>query len=159
MFSATIRVTFDAAHRVLGHLGKCRYLHGHSYVAELTFTRLNPETLDELGFVEDFSILKNAVKDWINFHWDHNMILNQDDPIFKILGKIPSPIEYCLNDITGGREPYCMDKGINPTAENMAKVLYHVVDKDVLPKVRDIRITKVRIQETENSWAEYEEKL
>src|SRR3989304_5616752 len=32
----TTRFTFDAAHRILGHPGKCAYLHGHTYHLEVT---------------------------------------------------------------------------------------------------------------------------
>lgn len=34
--------TFDAAHRILGHPGKCAYLHGHTYHLEVTVWSEDP---------------------------------------------------------------------------------------------------------------------
>lgn len=45
---------FDAAHRILGHAGKCGYLRAHSYRLEVTVTATG---LDELGMVMDFDDL------------------------------------------------------------------------------------------------------
>ena len=36
MITATRRIQFAAGHRVFGHEGKCRWLHGHNFVAFLT---------------------------------------------------------------------------------------------------------------------------
>ena len=32
--TCTRRIEFDAAHRVMGHEGKCKHLHGHRYALE-----------------------------------------------------------------------------------------------------------------------------
>ncbi len=39
-------LTFDAAHRILGHPGKCAYLHGRTYRLEVT---VGAEQLDRRG--------------------------------------------------------------------------------------------------------------
>ena len=36
MITATRRIQFAAGHRVFGHEGKCRYLHGHNFIAFVT---------------------------------------------------------------------------------------------------------------------------
>src|SRR5262245_52482042 len=77
----TRKLEFDAGHRVLGHGGKCRHLHGHRYVAEVT---CYAEELDKLGFVVDFSVIKTVVGDWIDENFDHNMILNPKDPLWTV---------------------------------------------------------------------------
>ena len=101
------KIEFDAAHRVYGHEGKCKYLHGHRYSLEAEFSAT---TLDALGRVIDFSVIKERVGEWINTHWDHNTILWEQD---KPLG----------DDITRhtGKEPYYLKH--NPTAENLALFL------------------------------------
>lgn len=104
MFECTRRIEFDAGHRVIGHKNKCKYLHGHRYVLEITAKSAN---LDELGMVVDFGELKEIIKSWIDHYLDHNTILSVHD---KKLGDFVSAHTgqkvYFLND--------------NPTAENIA---------------------------------------
>jgi 6-pyruvoyltetrahydropterin/6-carboxytetrahydropterin synthase len=53
------RFGFEAAHRLPGHPGKCRELHGHSYRLVVTVER----ALDEgSGMVIDFGELKQIVR-------------------------------------------------------------------------------------------------
>ena len=78
----TRKFTFDAAHRLINHKGKCANLHGHRYVAEIT---LQAKQLDELGMVVDFSEVKRIIGDWIDHRWDHNTILHPGDPFNRIL--------------------------------------------------------------------------
>ena len=137
----TQRIEFDSGHRVLGHGGKCRHLHGHRYVAEITFeaTKLN-----DLGMVIDFGDVKRIIGSWINEHWDHNMILNSEDPLAS-------------SDINTvalvGREPFIMS--VNPTAENMAAFLFYQ-SKDLLAMEEiDVRVVNVTIYETPNCRAAY----
>lgn len=55
--SVVRRYTFEAAHSLEWHNGKCRRLHGHSYKVEVTVTR----PLDDRGVVIEFSELDDAV--------------------------------------------------------------------------------------------------
>lgn len=129
------RIEFDAGHRVLGHGGKCKHLHGHRYVAEV---EIASDALDELGMVIDFSEVKCLVKNWIDANWDHNLLLNPDDPQRLHL------------DATEERRPYIMPHG-NPTAENLAAVLWEECRK-IFPR---LTIASVTIWETPNCRAEY----
>ncbi|NIM01205.1 MAG: 6-carboxytetrahydropterin synthase QueD, partial [Acidobacteria bacterium] len=62
------RFEFEAAHRLPDHPGKCRELHGHSYVLYVEVER----ALDESsGMVIDFSDLKSIVKDGVVNRLDH----------------------------------------------------------------------------------------
>src|SRR5712671_4355896 len=106
MISCTRRFEFDAAHRVLGHKGNCRHLHGHRYSVEVT---ISVNELDALGMVIDFADLKELVGGWINKYLDHNILLNTDDLVLPHL-------------IHEERRPYLM--GCNPTAENIAREIY-----------------------------------
>jgi 6-pyruvoyltetrahydropterin/6-carboxytetrahydropterin synthase len=146
MFTATRKFTFDAGHRVLGHTGKCRFIHGHTYTAEVTVK----SDVNSLGMVIDFAVLKARIGDWINIHWDHNFLCHRDDPLLG-LDEQTSLITY-REAAFGGRAPYVMGDG-NPTAENMAKELYTVAS--ALLKHFDISVTRVRIHETPNCFADY----
>lgn len=139
MITVTRRLEFDAAHRVLGHEGKCKNLHGHRYVAEI---KVWANGLDTLGRVIDFSVIKEKVGKWIDERWDHNVLLNSSDPIAHHISMLENE----------DKSPYLfMSK--NPTAENIAKELYevasHILKSDI------IQIKRVRIYETPNCWADY----
>lgn len=54
--------------------GKCRQLHGHTYVINLT---IGGDQLDELGFLVDFKTLKQTIHD----RFDHTLI--NEDEYFK----------------------------------------------------------------------------
>ena len=110
----TQRIEFDSGHRVLGHGGKCRHLHGHRYVAEVV---VSAKVMNDLGMVIDFGNVKRIIGDWIDSYWDHNLILNTADPLLK-LGM--------SHEVFAGREPFIMPGDMNPTAENMAQVLFTV---------------------------------
>ena len=62
--------TFAAAHRIEGHAGECRNLHGHNYRVRVC---VGAETLDEIGMVLDFAELKAAVRDVVG-RFDHRVI-------------------------------------------------------------------------------------
>src|SRR5690606_40371968 len=47
----------SCGHRVVGHEGKCRFLHGHNYRIHFTVAA---DQLDEIGRVVDFSVIKRS---------------------------------------------------------------------------------------------------
>jgi 6-pyruvoyl tetrahydropterin synthase/QueD family protein len=104
----TRRLEWDAGHRVLGHEGRCRHLHGHRYVAEVTVAA--PE-LDDLGMVIDFSVLKEKVGGWIDREWDHNMMLHVSDPL-AVMWRSGNDRTTVLGDVQkdvfAGKAPYVM---------------------------------------------------
>lgn len=149
MAEITRRFEFDAAHRVLGHEGKCANLHGHRYVALVT---VETAELDTLGRVIDYSVLKEEIGRWIDRKWDHNTLLNSDDPLVSILGdqslkeleKLP-PSETLHTNL---KMPYVFEKN-NPTAENIAAYLLTVC-KVILNRYPELEVTKVEVFETPN---------
>jgi 6-pyruvoyltetrahydropterin/6-carboxytetrahydropterin synthase len=66
--SVTRRFSFEAAHQLPWHPGKCASLHGHSYQLDVTVTG----TLTEDGVVIDFADLKAAVQDHVLKDYDHS---------------------------------------------------------------------------------------
>lgn len=137
MITITRKLEFDYGHRVLGHEGKCRFLHGHRGVAEIT---VRAPQLDSVGRVIDFGVVKQLVGKWIDDNWDHNLLLNGDDP----------QLEYLRT--TEDRSPYVMAIEGNPTAENMARHLYSVA-VTLLPP--NMQVVNVRIWETPACYADF----
>ena len=140
MIECTRRIEFDAGHRVIGHQHKCKYLHGHRYILEVT---AKSKSLDDLGMVVDFGELKAIIKGWIDKNFDHNVILHQDD---KELGNLISQ--------QTGQDIYYLES--NPTAENIALHL----KSDIIPMLftkNSFNIVKIRLFETPNSYVEMNE--
>jgi len=137
MITCTRKLEFDAAHRIIDHESKCKMLHGHRYVIEVTF---EAKELDNLGRIIDFGDVKEIFGSWVDENLDHNTILNIKD---KKLG------ENIAN--TTGQKIYYLEE--NPTAENIAKHLFN----DIAPKLfKDFaaKIVQIKIYETPNCSAQ-----
>lgn len=131
MYSVTRLIHFCYGHRLLEYSGKCRRLHGHNGKVEITIER---KDLDKLGFVMDFEEIKEKVQRWVDAELDHKMLLNERDPMAKLL--------------KDQGEPIVVMKG-NPTAERIARHIYDYA------KSRKLPVRSVRLWETVNSFAEY----
>jgi 6-pyruvoyltetrahydropterin/6-carboxytetrahydropterin synthase len=140
----TRKFEFDAGHRVLRHESKCANLHGHRYVAELTVVS---SSLDDVGRVVDFSVIKDVVGGWIDHFWDHNLILHPDDPL--VVETAPQE----KTKIFGPKSPYVMPNDWNPTAENMVRVLFRAAEVS-LAASPSLKVAHVRLYETPNCWAD-----
>jgi len=134
------RLTFCAGHRVVGHEGKCRNLHGHNYVV---YVKARAQQLDSVGRVIDFSVLKEKVGGWINERWDHKFVLWQEDEV---------GIE-AVRRGNGATVDAVFLLPSNPTAENLATYLLHVVCPSVLYGT-GVEVFRVIVEETENCSAE-----
>ncbi len=75
---ATITRQFqvDYGHRLQGHEGKCKHVHGHRGVFEFTF---DAPQLDKLGRVVDFGVVKELIGTWLDTNWDHAFIAGDKD--------------------------------------------------------------------------------
>jgi 6-pyruvoyltetrahydropterin/6-carboxytetrahydropterin synthase len=133
MFRVTREIDFCYGHRLLDYEGKCRYLHGHNGRAAIA---IEGSKLDHRGMLVDFSDIKRAVSTWIDQNLDHRMLLRRDDPIVPMLQKMGEPL-------------YLLDE--NPTAENIAKLIYDQSRSLNLP----VPIVEVRLWETPNCFATY----
>lgn len=131
MFIVTKKINFSYGHRLLNYDGKCKYLHGHNGKLEIDIAS---KTLDDRGMVMDFSDVKKIVKAWIDNTIDHKMLLRYDDPLLEYLKEKGEPI-------------FVMQA--NPTAENIAKLIYDFMVSQGLP------VQEVRLWETETSFATY----
>jgi 6-pyruvoyltetrahydropterin/6-carboxytetrahydropterin synthase len=131
MFQVTREIRFCYGHRLLNYAGKCRHLHGHNGRAVIT---LAAPRLDDLGMVMDFSEIKRVVAGWIDANLDHRMLLHRDDPALAYLRQQGEPI-------------FQLD--VNPTAENIAKLIYDFAVGQGFP------VVEVRLWETDDSYATY----
>ena len=131
MYTVTKEVHFCYGHRLLNHQGKCRHLHGHNATAVI---RLESAELDDLGMVCDFSEIGSYVKGWIDANLDHNMLLHELDPVLPGLQ-------------ASGERIYVMQA--NPTAENIAKLIFDQVASGGFP------VVEVSLYETDSALASY----
>lgn len=106
MFTISKSFSFCYGHRLLGDEGKCKNLHGHT-ARVVVF--IESQDLDGQGMVCHFDKLKAGVGTWINENLDHSMLLSKNDPAVVALKGI-------------GERVFVMDE--NPTAENIAKLIY-----------------------------------
>lgn len=71
------------AHRQHNHNGHCALIHGHNWEFHFSFTA---EQLDINGFVLDFGGEEmQALKKFVNDHFDHALVLNAGDPQLPFL--------------------------------------------------------------------------
>jgi 6-pyruvoyltetrahydropterin/6-carboxytetrahydropterin synthase len=140
----TKRFTFEASHQLPWHDGKCKNLHGHSYVLEVTVRGniTQPELSSkgevrntqrpDTGMVADFSVISSVVKPYIAEFLDHKH----------------------LNDLLR-----------NPTAEMLLAFLCGPegfrgqLDDELAKNFHGVYeaapfVCKMRLYETETSWAE-----
>ena len=134
--TCTRRLEFDAAHRVKLHESKCKYVHGHRYVVEIT---MSAPRLDAVGRVIDFGVMKEKLGRWLDENWDHTTLLWEED---RELGE-------AIAAQTGQQIAYMPN---NPTAENIAAYLLEVV----CPALFDapLKVESIIVQETPNCRAE-----
>lgn len=74
MYTLIVRASFEAAHSIPGHKGKCARLHGHSYRVEAEFSG---SELDALGMLHDFADLNEALRRVLPDHTFLNEVLQQ----------------------------------------------------------------------------------
>lgn len=134
--TATRRIQFCAGHRVWGHESKCAHLHGHNYVA---LFEAEAASLDSIGRVIDFGVLKERLGGWIERMWDHGFLLYRLDTSLAYFESLAAG--------HAAQKLYVMDD--NPTAENMALHLLREVGPKVLAGT-GVRLVSVTVWETEN---------
>jgi len=129
--------TWEMGHRLTFHKGKCKKLHGHSYKCVIEING----TPDSNGMVLDYYDLSKIVNPIID-ELDHSiMVYNEDKDLISALEKLNSK-KVVVNYET--------------TAEN---ICYYLIDKIKSSLPENIISLKVRVLETENSYAEEEIRL
>lgn len=141
MITANRYHDFSAGHRVFGHESKCAHLHGHNYRVHFSIQPFGDGSLDDIGRVLDFSVIKTTLCDWLEKNWDHKMLIWEKDKQFVEALTLLDPAGLVV-------VPF------NPTAENMAVHLMYVVAPEILPD--EVRLCKVTIEETRKCSVTYE---
>lgn len=131
MFQVSQEIDFCYGHRLLNYAGKCRSLHGHNGRAVVL---LEGETLDTRGMLVDFSDIKRELAGWVDEQLDHRMILCDRDPALPALRELGEPL-------------HIID--CNPTAENIARLIYEHAELQGFP------VVAVTLWETRRSCATF----
>lgn len=133
--TATKEITFDMAHRLSFHEGKCKNIHGHTYKLQATF---EADVLEN-GLVVDFYNINTLLKK-ITDVFDHSIMLYNGDGVNVVLLSV---LKQCGMKI--------VETDYEPTAENMAKEIFEILSNKNTDRCR---VTKVRLYETPTSYAE-----
>ncbi|TLU75017.1 6-carboxytetrahydropterin synthase QueD [Mannheimia varigena] len=138
MFKIAKEFSFDMAHMLDGHDGKCQNLHGHTYKLQVEVTGDLYESGAKRGMVMDYSDLKAIVKCHILDPMDHAFIYDlhngRESQVAQLLIDLKSKV-YGIPSRT--------------TAEEMAKYMFEKLEKVGLP------VSLIRLWETPTSYCEY----
>ncbi|MBI1932241.1 MAG: 6-carboxytetrahydropterin synthase [Ignavibacteriales bacterium] len=126
---------WEMGHRLQCHKGKCHNLHGHSYKLIVEFSgEINNE-----GMVLDYFDVKDIVGPLVE-ELDHTIIISdQDSELIDAIQKLKSA-HVIVN--------------FESTAENLCKYFLKKISEKKLAD--NVTIIKVRVCETENTYAEDE---
>ena len=104
--------------------------------AGLAWAAAGGATVDAVGRIVDFSLIKKRLLGWLDAHWDHAFILFSEDAeaIAAVRASRPSKL-FLL--------PW------NPTAENIARLIYEKTKESGFP------VVEVKLWETESCNASY----
>ncbi len=140
----TTRLEFDSGHRIPNHKSQCRNLHGHRYVLEITLSGdiITQENASENGMVMDFSDVKSIAKESVVNVWDHAFLVYQHDmEVLNFLNSLPNHKTVVFPTV--------------PTAENMALEAFRILKSKYHDTYGNhLKLEKVRLYETPNSWAD-----
>lgn len=126
----------SVGHRVTNHESKCQHLHGHNYRIHF---HCEAPSLDEVGRVIDFSVIKSTLCMWLEDNWDHHFLVYCLDPLAQALK---------------GIDPTVVEVPFNPTAENIAIHLVNVIAPELL-KDTGVTLVECIVEETRKCSASY----
>jgi len=140
----TTRLEFDAGHRIPHHNSQCRNLHGHRYVIEITLGGdiIKKDQTSENGMVMDFSDVKRIARESVVGVWDHAFLVYKNDrSVLDFLNSLPDHKTVVFEEV--------------PTAENMAAEAFRILQNQYQDTFGNhLKLTRVRLYETPNSWAD-----
>ncbi len=130
---------WEMGHRLPMHKGLCRNIHGHSYEAHVILSG----ELDEQGMVMDYFDMKGLIQSKVD-ELDHAFLCDSSDAaVLEFL--LEHKLKHVIVDFP-------------TTAENIAHMLCaHVVS--MLPSGHRLDAVKIRVFETEKTYAEVEQSL
>ena len=137
---------FSAGHRIVGHESKCALIHGHNWRVHFTCA-VRDDNLDKVGRVLDFQHVEALLCQWLETNWDHKFLAFDADPIINAI------TEQCMKRTEDTDYAYetwrrsIVLLPFNPTSENMAHYLLHIVAPNQLLGTR-VQCLRVRVDET-----------
>jgi 6-pyruvoyltetrahydropterin/6-carboxytetrahydropterin synthase len=126
-------VQIDTSHRLLHYEGKCANLHGHRWKVEI-WMEGEPDPATQI--LIDYSMIKKIVD-----KYDHQIILNQDDPMVSRIREFHQVIT------TPG----------DPTSELMAVLIRNDLYEFCRDQGIKATVPKIRVWESPTSFAELTE--
>jgi len=138
-----IRITkefrYEGAHALYKYDGKCRNIHGHSYVLYVTVkgTPIDDDSNCKNGMLLDFSDFKRIVNDTIVEKFDHALVLRNELPMALELGSAYEKV--VLLDF-------------QPTCENLIVYFASVISSH-LPD--NVQLHSLRLHESPSSFVEW----
>lgn len=132
---------FEMAHALWNYDGKCKNIHGHTYILYVTIIGepINDPQNYKNGMVMDFGDLKKIVKEQIFDTHDHFVAVNGNSPHAEIKFE-----DYKIVNV--------QRKNYQPTCENMVMEFVDIIKK-YLPK--NVDLYSVKLHETQTSAAEW----
>ena len=139
----TKQFSFEMAHALRNYDGLCRNIHGHSYKMDITLAGqpLRDEFSPKNGMVMDFGDLKRIVNEEIISLLDHALVLN-------------AKTDTQLVDVLKQNYEKIVIVEFQPTTENL---LNFIADKLKTKLSERVKLTRVRLRETDTSYADWEE--
>lgn len=132
--------TFDAAHQLPKHEGKCRNVHGHTYKLEVVIQGVL-EFDDDIGMFMDFGDVSKIVKETVLDRIDHSFIWNGR------MGQGQASIH--------SQDVKIFDLGKETTAENLTLAFFGMLEKQINTSDGKIKLYAVTVWETPTSWASF----
>lgn len=144
MLTISRKISFDSGHRIPDHNSKCRNLHGHHYVMNITLhgdlitTKGNPYE----GMIIDFYDIKLIAQKYLINKWDHAFFVYKEDNIIKnFLETLPDHKTIILDNI--------------PTVENLANTAFEILSNAYKNYLNiGLKLKSLKLYETPNCWAE-----
>ena len=142
---AVLRITkefrYEGAHALPGYDGKCRNIHGHSYILYVTVKgepcSNGEDNPAKEGMIIDFKVLKGIVEENIIDKFDHALVLRHGTPLAQELA-----LEY----------PNIILTDFQPTSENLISYFAEVLKRELPAKVE---LFSLRLYETASSYVEW----
>lgn len=138
MFKIAKEFSFDMAHMLDGHDGKCKNLHGHTYTLQVEISGELHDSGAKSGMVMDYSDLKQIVKTHILDQMDHAFIYDST-----------SEKECKVATLLNSLDSKTFGIPARTTAEQMAKYIFDTLEQAGLP------VSLIRLWETPTSYCEY----
>lgn len=130
--------SFDMAHLLDGHDGKCQNLHGHTYKLQVEVCGALIEEGAKRGMVIDFSDLKAIVQREILEPMDHAFIFDTTSPRECQIARLLSELQSKQFGIP-----------MRTTAENLARFMFERLEQ------AGLAVSLIRLWETPTSYCEY----